>query len=112
MIVPANSAPPIQGSGGWFWYFPWIWRISKKFVPAEWISIRYLSAVGVGVGTVVTFRSRGPCKWVVSLGLELRFGVWGLAVGTLTYSLTWTARILTVVRMYIGIEVISSELLE
>lgn len=76
MIVPANSAPPIQGSGGWFWYLPWIWRISKKFVPAEWISIRYLSAVGVGVGTVVTFRSRGPCKWVVSLGLGLRFEDW------------------------------------
>lgn len=41
---------------------PWIWRMSKKFVPAEWISIRYLSAVGVGVGTVVTLRSRGPCR--------------------------------------------------
>lgn len=34
-----------------------------------------------------------------------------MAVGTLTYSLTWTARILMVVRMYIGIEVMSSELL-
>jgi hypothetical protein len=36
--------------------------MSKKFVPAEWISIRYLSAVGVGVGTVVTLRSRGPYR--------------------------------------------------
>jgi hypothetical protein len=34
--------------------------MSKKFVPAEWISIRYLSVDGVGVGTSVTFRSRGP----------------------------------------------------
>lgn len=34
--------------------------MSKKFVPAEWISMRYLSVEGVGVGTVVTFRSRGP----------------------------------------------------
>lgn len=39
---------------------PWIWRMSKKFVPAEWISMRYLSEVGVGVGTSVTFKSRGP----------------------------------------------------
>jgi hypothetical protein len=33
-------------------------------VPAEWISIRYLSAAGVGVGTSVTFRSTGPCRQV------------------------------------------------
>lgn len=34
--------------------------MSKKLVPAEWISIKYLSDAGVGVGTVVTLRSRGP----------------------------------------------------
>lgn len=34
--------------------------MSKKFVPAEWISIRYLSGDGVGVGIVDTLRSRGP----------------------------------------------------
>ena len=46
--------------------------MSKKFVPAEWISIRYLSAVWVGVGTVVTFRSRGPCiRLLVSVGVEV-----------------------------------------
>ena len=67
-IVPANSEPLIQGSGGWCWYLPWIWRMSKKFVPAEWISMRYLSADGVGVGTSVTVRSRGPW-WGVSIGL-------------------------------------------
>ena len=46
---------------------PWIWRMSKKFVPAEWISMRYLSADGVGVGTSVTVRSSGPYFEVVSL---------------------------------------------
>lgn len=35
--------------------------MSKKFVPAEWISMRYLSAVGEGVGRSVILRSRGPC---------------------------------------------------
>lgn len=35
--------------------------MSKKFVPAEWISMRYLSGLGVGVGTSVVLRSRGPC---------------------------------------------------
>lgn len=59
-MMPANSAPPTQGSGGWCWYLPWIWRMSKKFVPAEWISMRYLSAEGVGVGTSETVRSSGP----------------------------------------------------
>lgn len=43
--------------------------MSKKLVPAEWISMRYLSAVGVGVGTSVTFRSRGPLGWKLDWGL-------------------------------------------
>lgn len=48
--------------------------MSKKFVPAEWISMRYLSGEGVGVGTVVTFRSSGPyiCRigqcWIWGFG--------------------------------------------
>jgi hypothetical protein len=29
-------------------------------VPAEWISMRYLSAEGVGAGTSETVRSSGP----------------------------------------------------
>lgn len=47
--------------------------MSKKLVPAEWISIRYLSVAGVGVGTVVTWRSRGP--WVNENAVSLRWGI-------------------------------------
>lgn len=66
----------------------------------------------LGLGLLLLLGLEGPVSGWLVWGLELRFDVWGLAVGTLTYSLTWTARILTVVRMYIGIEVISSELLD
>lgn len=31
-MVPENSEPETQGKGGWCWYFPDIWRMSKKFV--------------------------------------------------------------------------------
>lgn len=34
--------------------------MSKKLVPAEWISMRYLSDVGKGVGRSAILRSRGP----------------------------------------------------
>jgi len=51
--------PAIHGSGGWCWYRPWIWSRSKKLAAAAWISIRYLSGAGAGVGRVVTVRSRG-----------------------------------------------------
>jgi hypothetical protein len=39
--TPENSLPEIQGSGGWCWYFPAIWRRSKKFVAEAWMDIRY-----------------------------------------------------------------------
>ena len=60
MITPANSAPDIQGRGGWCWYLPRIWRRSKKFVPAAWMRIRYLVGEGWGFGSVVTLSSSGP----------------------------------------------------
>ena len=59
-MTPENSDPEIQGRGGWCWYFPRIWRRSKKLVAVAWIAIRYWSGWGVGEGRVVTVRSAGP----------------------------------------------------
>lgn len=41
--------------------------MSKKLVPAEWISIRYLSAAGVGVGIVEIWRSKGPYPYIIDV---------------------------------------------
>ena len=61
-MTPANSEPAIQGSGGWCWYLPRIWRRSKKFVAVAWTAIRYSVGEGMGSGRVVTVRSWGPCQ--------------------------------------------------
>jgi hypothetical protein len=45
--------------------------MSKKLVPAEWISMRYLSDVGEGVGRSVILRSRGPYTHVRSVDVRL-----------------------------------------
>lgn len=85
--IPENSAPDTQGKAffyvllvggefedeervgmnirGWFWYFPWICRMSKKFVAAAWTSMRYSFAEGLGSGRFVTFSSFGPCFCVI-----------------------------------------------
>jgi len=61
-ITPENSEPEIQGSGGWCWYLPRIWRRSKKLVAVAWIATRYSLGEGFGEGRVETVRSCGP--WV------------------------------------------------
>lgn len=90
ITTPANSEPEIQGRGGWCWYFPAIWRRSKKFVAVAWMPIRYWSLEGTGSGRSVTLSSDGPCVCI-------RRVVW-VAEGelTLTYSLIWIPRILLV----------------
>ena len=60
VTVPENSWPAIQGKGGCHWYLPDIWRRSKKLVLVAWTAMVYCSAVGVGSGTEVTLRSKGP----------------------------------------------------
>lgn len=60
--------------------------MSKKFVPAEWISIRYLSGAGEGVGRSVILRSSGPLSWsVLSFG---QFGQLGSGLGKLYLDIT------------------------
>lgn len=44
--------------------------------------------LGLGLGLLLLLGLEGPVSGWVSLGLELGVEVWGLAVGTLTYSLT------------------------
>lgn len=60
--MPENSAPETQGRGGWCWYFPRIWRRSKKFVAVLWMRMVYWSGLGTGSGRSVMVRSRGPLK--------------------------------------------------
>jgi len=50
VIVPENSAPAVKGKGGWCWYFPWIWRRSKKLAAEAWMRIVYWFGCGVGGG--------------------------------------------------------------
>lgn len=65
MIVPENSAPAVKGKGGWCWYFPWIWRRSKKLAAAAWMRIVYWSGFGVGEGMFVeTWRPEESCYGV------------------------------------------------
>lgn len=52
-IVPENSNPGINGRGGWCWYLPWVWRLSKKLRATVVIAIRYWVGEGVGSGRVV-----------------------------------------------------------
>lgn len=61
-MTPANSWPATQGRGGCHWYFPAIWRRSKKFVDVAWTERVYWSGEGVGAGREVTESSRGPLE--------------------------------------------------
>ena len=66
--TPANSEPEIQGKGGWCWYFPAIWRRSKKLVAEAWMAIRYWSLFGMGSGREETVRSEGPWRRLGFIG--------------------------------------------
>lgn len=61
-MTPENSDPEIHGRGGWCWYFPRIWSVSKKLVAVAWMARRYWSLLGTGSGRSVTLRSVGP--WI------------------------------------------------
>jgi hypothetical protein len=46
-------------SRGWFWYLPWIWRMSKKLAAAPWTCTTYSFGLGNGSGSSVTLSSLG-----------------------------------------------------
>merc|ERR1711974_348609 len=57
-ILPANSTPGSHGKGGWFWHFPWSWRISK---PRSCRQTRLQVAMGRAAGSG-TFPGAGGCQ--------------------------------------------------
>ena len=44
MTMPANSHPETHGNGGWCWYRPWTWRMSKKLAAHARTEMRYSDA--------------------------------------------------------------------
>ena len=59
-MVPATSAPGVNGSAGCIWYFFWMIRTSGKLTPAAATRIRTCFGPGSGTGTSTSFRSSGP----------------------------------------------------